>query len=120
MTTPQPSPPQPPPGPAGGQDDSERIARLEAHQQTVDGKLDKILEAIKPGGGAADPVTQPAAAPAAAPDIGEQMRQAVRDVAAEQASAAPAQPPTETPPREIGVKGKTRLQGRLFGKDPAS
>lgn len=119
MTTPQPSPPQPPPGPAGGQDDSERIARLEAHQQTVDGKLDKILEAIKPGDGA-DPVTQPAAAPAAAPDIGEQMRQAVRDVAAEQASAQPAQPPPEIPPREIGVKGKTRLQQRIFGKDPGS
>lgn len=112
-----PPPPDPAPAPAG-QGDSERIRRLEDHQQQVDGKLDKILGMLKPGDGA-DPVTQPGPAPAPAPDIGEQMRQAVRDVAAEQASAQPQQPPAETAPREIGVRGKNRLQARLFGKDPS-
>jgi hypothetical protein len=122
MTQPAGQPPDPPAGGQGGAQqpsDSERIRQLEARQATVDGKLDTILDRLKPGDGGGDPVTQPGPAPAPAADIGEQMREAVRAVAAEQAAQQPTAPPQEIPPREIGIRGKARLQGRLFGRDPS-
>lgn len=106
----------PPRDPPPGGTDSERIAALETHQHAMDGKLDKILDVLDhDGGDARPPVTQGDPPPEPAAEIGEQMRQAVRDVAAEQAARTPAAPAPEKPPREITVKGKARLQRRLFG-----
>ena len=116
MTSPQPDPPGAQDGgPPQGGSDSDRIRALEQHQSVIDGKLDRVLGLLEADGKA--PVTGSPPPPVPAPDIAEQMRQAVRDVAAEQAKAGPQAPAPEQPPREIGVRGKARLQRGLFGGD---
>lgn len=118
MTDPQPGGGQPPGGqgtPPQGGSESDRIRALEQRQGVIDGKLDRVLGLLEGDGKA--PVTGSPPPPVPAPDIAEQMRQAVRDVAAEQAKADQQAPAPENPPREIGVRGKARLQRGLFGGD---
>jgi hypothetical protein len=113
MTTP---PPEPTPTPATEPDGSltERVGKLETGQDTIAGKVDRILGILdKPDGDA--PATT-ADAPAA--DMGEQMRQAVRDVQAETAAAGVSAPKPEVRPREAGQPFRQRLAEVIHGKEP--
>jgi hypothetical protein len=105
------------PPPDTGQPLDKRVADLEAGQQRQDSKLDRVLDMLSGSTKGDEPVTSADPAPAAA-DITEQVRQAVRDVNAESASKEPSKPAPEMTPREVGVKGKAKLQGWLFGSDP--
>lgn len=115
MTTP-PAEPQPAPG-----DTLEtRVGKLETGQESIAGKVDKILGILdKPADPAAEPVTTADPAPDA-PDMAEQMRQAVRDVHAEAAAAAAkdSKPKPEVQPREAGQPFRQRLGEVIHGREP--
>jgi len=110
------TPPEPTPAPAPTPDGSlpERVSKLETGQESIAGKVDRILGILdKPEG---DAPTTTADAPAA--DMGEQMRQAVRDVHAEAVAAEAAKPKPEQPPREAGQPFRQRLAEVVHGREP--
>lgn len=131
---PQPPPAAPPP-PAGGDGEGSRIQsiqELSARQDRMDGKLDTLLAkfGIGSSGQQPQPQQQGTAGQGSRPgEMQEQMRQAIRDVRAEEAAAAARaaagqqqgqqQPPAEQKPREVTLRGKAKLQRRLFGADPS-
>jgi hypothetical protein len=110
------TPPEPTePAPDGSL--TERVGKLETGQESIAGKVDRILGLLdKPGTPAADPGTT-TADPAPA-DMGEQMRQAVRDVHAEAVAAEAAKPKPEQRPREAGQPFRQRLAEVVHGKEP--
>ena len=124
--------------PAGGGGDreanrirslDERFGAIESEQRAQRGILEQLRDALTgddDGGGGGGAVTGDPAPGGA--DMGEQMRQAIRDVRAEDAAAEAErqhaadhdrlrQPPAERQPREVGVRGRDRLQRVLFGGD---
>lgn len=95
-----------------------RVGALEAGQESLAEKVDKILGIVsgghddKPSGSTttADPPPQ---------DMAEQMRQAVRDVHAERDQAdAKSKPEPEHQPREAGQPGRQRAARIMYGKEP--
>jgi len=101
-----------------GQPLDKRVADLEAGQQRQDSKLDRVIDMLSGSTKGDEPVTSADAPGAGAVDIAEQVRQAVRDVNAESAKTEQKAPAAEMTPREVGVKGKAKLQRALFGSDP--
>ena len=101
-----------------GQPLDKRVADLEAGQQRQDSKLDRVIDMLSGSTKGDEPVTSADAPGAGATSITEQVRQAVRDVNAESAKTEQKAPAPEMTPREVGVKGKAKLQGWLFGSDP--
>jgi hypothetical protein len=89
--------------------------------------LDRILAAV--GGTSGQAVSTAHQADRTAVDdrldrpsrVQEEMLQAIKDVKAGLAAGttAPAAPEPERAPAEVTVRGKQRLQKRLFGADPA-
>lgn len=106
------------PEPAPGGTLETRVGKLETGQESIAGKVDRILGILdKPGQPADPPVT--AADPAPPADMAEQMRQAVRDVNAEAAAAAPKEAPKpEVQPREAGQPFRQRLGEVIHGREP--
>jgi hypothetical protein len=95
-----------------------RVGDLERGQERQDSKLDEVIDLLSGSAGGDTPAASADQPPAGAADITEQVRQAVRDVNAEAASKEQGRPAPEMTPREVGVKGKAKLQGWLFGGDP--
>ena len=106
------------PPPDTGQPLDKRVADLQAAQQRQDCKLDRVIDMLSGSTQGDEPVTSADAPGAGAADITEQVRQAVRDVNAESAKTEQKAPAAEMTPREVGVKGKAKLQRALFGSDP--
>ena len=107
-----------PPEPQPGDSLDARVGKLEAGQDSLSERIDRILGILdkKPDAPGKEPVTGADQPPA---DMAEQMRQAVRDVHAERDQAAAKEPPKpEVPPREAGQPAKQRLARVLYGKDP--
>lgn len=115
MTTPPAPAPEPASPPADGSL-PERVSKLETGQESIAGKVDKILGILdKPADPAAPSTTTADPAPA---DMGEQMRQAVRDVHAEAAAAEASKPKPEVRPREAGQPFRQRLAEVVHGREP--
>jgi hypothetical protein len=109
------------------------IQELKTEQDRQAGVLDELLSIVKGGGQPARASGQPssgAAAPAGQPAPLSEIKQAIRDVHAEDQAEAdraageaarknPKQPEPEHVPRESAPGWKTRMQGALFGKEPA-
>lgn len=107
------------PEPAPGDTLETRVGKLETGQESISGKVDKILGILdKPADPAAEPVTTADPAPPA--DMGEQMKEAVRAVNAETAAAAAKKDPPkpETPPREAGQPFREKLGQVIHGREP--
>jgi hypothetical protein len=115
LTTTPPEPAADPAPPPAGAPLEARVGEIERKQDRTDGKIDKVIEMLT---GRDHPTTSADAPAAGAADITEQVRQAVRDVNAESAKSEPKAPAPEMTPREVGVRGKDRLQKFLFGGDP--
>src|SRR5215475_4246993 len=100
MTSPpEPAAPAPPAAATADGTLSDRVGKLEAGQDSLSERVDKILGILdKPEGDS--PATSADLPPAA--DMAEQMRQAVRDVHAEAAQAEAKKPKPEVTPREAG------------------
>lgn len=124
-----------PPSDQGPKQEEQRIDQLEQRQNSMDSKLDRILDRLGGGGkdqGDAGSSGQPARQdpPADRPgQIQDQMAEAIRAVRAEEkaeearrqhdADHQRMKPPQETAPREVTVRGKARLQRALFGGEPS-
>jgi hypothetical protein len=106
--------PEPKPEPSPDGTLSDRVGKLEAGQESISTKVDRILGILdKPD--SAEPVTSADAPPA--PDIAEQMAEAIRKVNAETAEAEKSKPKPEVRPREAGQPGRQRLARALYGKE---
>lgn len=113
MTTPPEPTPAAEPTPDGSL--TERVGKLEDGQDTIAGKVDRILGLLDKPGTPAESTTTADPAPA---DMGEQMRQAVRDVHAEAVAAEAAKPKPEQRPREAGQPFRQRLAEVVHGREP--
>jgi hypothetical protein len=111
------------------------IKDLKTEQNRQAGVLDELLSIVKGGGqhtGTAHGQASGPAAPGQQPAALSDIKQAIRDVHAEDQAeadraageAARKNPPGKEPepehtPREAAPTWKTRMQGALFGKEPA-
>jgi len=114
MTEPTPTP-TPEPAPDGSL--PERVSKLETGQESIIGKVDRILGILDKPEGDAPPTS---ADPAPAADMTEQMKEAVRAVHAETAAAEASKPKPEMRPREAGQPFRQRLAEVVHGKEPKS
>jgi hypothetical protein len=108
------TPPEPTePAPDGSL--TERVGKLETGQESIAGKVDRILGLLDKPGTPAESTTTADPAPA---DMTEQMKEAVRAVHAETAAADAAKPKPEQRPREAGQPFRQRLAEVVHGREP--